>query len=285
MTRIVPDHDTAGPAAGQPVLLVHAGVCDRRMWRPQLAALAEAGHRLLLPDLRGYGGTPATAGPYRDADDLLALLDAHGVRRTAVVGASFGGTVALELAARHPDRVTALALLAASPPDLEPGPELTAFIEREDALLEAGDLAAATELNVATWLGPEATEEVRAEVRAMQRHAFELDRAAEEAAEHGGDEHGGDEHGGEEDGGDEGGGDEGPEPAVDLAAVTARTLAVAGAHDLPDFRRAAAEYPARLTGAAGVRYAELPWAGHLPSLERPDETTRLLLDFLAGPAG
>lgn len=68
-----------------------------------------------------------------------------------------------------------------------------------------------------------------------------------------------------------------PESPVDLAAVAAPTLVVGGAHDHPDFRGIAAELPGLVPGAEHV---ELPWAGHLPSLERPAETTRLMLEFL-----
>ena len=62
-------------------------------------------------------------------------------------------------------------------------------------------------------------------------------------------------------------------------AVTARTLVVAGAHDLPEFVTLARWLAAELPEA---RYLELDWAGHLPSLERPDLINPILLDFLAG---
>jgi pimeloyl-ACP methyl ester carboxylesterase len=256
-------HDTAGD--GAPLALLHSSVCDRRMWDPQWSALADAGHRVVRCDFRGFGDTPAATAPHRDADDVLALLDALGIGRTALVASSYGGRVALEFAARWPDRVTAMALLCPALPGHEPGPELTAFDEREEALLGAGDLAGAVELNVETWLGPDAGEAAREKVRRMQRHAFEVQLAAEEEA------------------GDGAGGGTGelPGPALDLSAVTAPVLAVSGAHDLADFRAIAARLPSLLTGS-DARHLELPWAGHLPGLERPAETTALLADFLRG---
>jgi len=66
----------------------------------------------------------------------------------------------------------------------------------------------------------------------------------------------------------------------DVSAVRARCLAVPGAHDLPDFRQIAARLPELLPAA---RHRELPWAGHLPSLKRPAETTTLLTSFLREP--
>jgi 3-oxoadipate enol-lactonase len=65
---------------------------------------------------------------------------------------------------------------------------------------------------------------------------------------------------------------------VDLSVITAPCLAVSGGKDLPDFREIAAGLPERL---AGARHHELPWAGHLPGLERPGVVTDLLTRFLS----
>jgi pimeloyl-ACP methyl ester carboxylesterase len=68
-----------------------------------------------------------------------------------------------------------------------------------------------------------------------------------------------------------------PAAHVDLSAITARCLAVSGGLDVPDFRQIAADLPHLVEGAPHV---ELPWAGHLPSLERPDVITAMIADFL-----
>lgn len=249
-------HDVAGD--GPALVLLHSGVCDRRMWDAQWPSLIDAGYRLVRCDFRGFGESAAADGPHNDADDVLDLLDGLGVAQAAIVGSSYGGQVALEIAARRPERVSALALLCAALPGHEPSAELTELGEREEALLEDGDLDGATELMVETWLGPDAGETVREAVRRMQRHAFGLQSAAEEFEE--------------------------IEHEVDLAAVRAPCLAVSGAHDLADFRRIAARLPGLLVDAEHV---ELPWAGHLPSLERPSAITELLIGFLRKtvPAG
>ncbi|GGQ58836.1 alpha/beta fold hydrolase [Couchioplanes azureus] len=240
-------HDVSG--TGPTVLFVHSTVADRRMWDPQVSALAAAGYRAVRCDLRGYGETPAPDRPYDNALDVLELLDDGPA---ALVGASGGGRVCLELAARWPDRVRALALLCTAVADHEPSAQLRAFGAREDELLEAGDVAGATELNVATWLGPDAGDATRERVRLMQRHAFEVQLAATaEVAP--------------------------VRTPVDVSAVTAPTLVVSGGHDLADFREVAARLAARLPGS---RHVELDWAGHLPSLERPGTVNDLLLDFL-----
>lgn len=245
-------HDVAG--SGPTVVLLHSTVCDRRMWEPQVPALVQAGWRVVRGDLRGFGETPVPDGPYNNAQDVVDLLDQLGVEEAALVGASGGGRVALEVAARWPRRVTALALLCTASTGHEPSAELRAVGEREDALLEAGDVAGATALNVDTWVGPHADEATREQVRRMQQHAFEVQLAATE---------------------------EFPQlrPEFDVATIMARTLLVSGAHDLADFRRIAVGLAERI---AGARHLELDWAGHLPSLERPDEVNRLLVEFLRG---
>ncbi|RGD62332.1 alpha/beta fold hydrolase [Kitasatospora xanthocidica] len=241
-------HDVAG--SGPAVVLLHSSVCDRRMWDAQWQPLVDAGHRVVRCDFRGFGDTPLADAPYSDAGDVLALLDHLGIGTAALVGASYGGRIALTAAALRPEAVTRLALLGAGMPGHQPSDTLRAFGGREDALIEAGRIDEAVELNVESWLGPEADERTRAHVRRMQRHAFDVQMTATVGSDR-------------ED--------------VDLGRITAPTLAVSGAHDFPDFREIAAALPALLPDA---RHQELPWAGHLPSLERPAETTALLLAFL-----
>ena len=106
-------YDVAGN--GPALMLLHSTVCDRRMWDPQWPVLVDAGYRVMRCDFRGYGATPVPQGPHNDADDVLDLL-----RRAWGAGADGGGLgaltaakVALEIAARWPQRITALALVCA----------------------------------------------------------------------------------------------------------------------------------------------------------------------------
>ena len=242
--------------SGPAVVLLHAGVADGRMWDSTRDALADA-WTVVVPDLRGFGDSPvppADADAWSNSGDVLDLLDRLGIAEAAVVGASFGGRVATEIAATAPDRVTRLVLLAPAAAGMEPGEALRAFGDEEDALLETDDVEAATELNVRTWLGPDADEAARALVHDMQKRAFELQLAADQDAE--------------------------PQPVdADPSRITAPTTVVVGAHDFQDFTEVARRLRDTIPTAELV---ELDWAGHLPTLERPAETVALVRRALAG---
>jgi pimeloyl-ACP methyl ester carboxylesterase len=219
------------------IVLIHAGICDASMW-DGFDLPGAVRHELR------FGDTPLPeSGEFSHANDLEACL---GGEPSTLVGASFGGQVCLEVAARRPNLVTELILLDARLPDHAWSDELVAFAEEEDRLLEEGDLDAATELNVHFWAPAPAVAERE---RPMQRRSFEL--MVSSAAE-----------------------DIEPE-RIDLAAIGARTLVVVGELDVRAIaERLAAEIPdAELVVMEGVT--------HLPSLERPDETARLVREFLA----
>ncbi|MEW1839953.1 alpha/beta hydrolase [Nonomuraea angiospora] len=234
---------------GEPVVLLHSTATDSRMWDAQVEALSER-FRVITVDFRGYGRSPYRSdGPYSDGDDVARLLAALEVSRAALVGSSGGGRVALELAAAG----LAGRLVLLNPiSDLAPTPDLRAYWDEEGRLLEAGDVEGAAQLNARTLLGPEASREAFGRVVEMQRHAFEVQLAAD------------------------------PEPSqvekeFAPAQIDVPALVVAGGHDLPYFQESARHLAGELPRAQLV---ELEWAGHLPALERPEEINRLLLDYL-----
>lgn len=237
---------------GPAVVLLHAGVADLRMWDGPAAQLARD-HRVVRCDLRGFGGSALAPGAsYSDAEDVLALLEELGVDRFALVGASYGGYVALQVASAVPERVERLVLLAAAADLLEPDDGLRSLWQEEGRLVDAGDLAGATELNVRAWLGPEADEGARELLRRMQREALEQQVAAGDVENR-------------------------ELPVVpERIAMPARVLV--GLRDQQFFVDTGRELARRLPDAQLV---ELPWAGHLPTLERPDEGMRLLTEALA----
>jgi len=113
------------PGAGSPTLLLHGIGNYGRYW--DLFADGVGGRlRLVAPDARGHGESGRPADGYAPADfaaDALAVLDAIGIARAVVVGHSMGGLHAINLAARHPERVRALVIVDASPDPMPAGAE------------------------------------------------------------------------------------------------------------------------------------------------------------------
>jgi pimeloyl-ACP methyl ester carboxylesterase len=111
----------AGPADGPPVLLLHGFPDSWRLWRHQVEALAAAGHRVLAPDLRGFGRStrPPAVADYELPTlvaDVTGLLDALEIGRAAVVGHDWGATLAWRVAMLAPDRVERLVVVSVGHP-------------------------------------------------------------------------------------------------------------------------------------------------------------------------
>lgn len=111
---------------GTPLLVIHGAGGGHDQGMAFARPLLREGFRVIAVSRFGYLGAPlpADASPAAQADANIALLDALGVERAAVIGVSAGGPSALETAIRHPDRVSALALvvpLAYLPPEADPG--------------------------------------------------------------------------------------------------------------------------------------------------------------------
>ncbi len=135
---------------GPPMLAIHGGFSDGRgTWRSQRETLKDR-HRLLVVDRRGHGASPVDPHPYTiagDADDVLQAADGRGVAAFHLVGHSYGGLVALEVARRAPGRILSLHLI--EPPYLSllpEDPDVAPLIERGKSIFE----------HAATW-SPERT--------------------------------------------------------------------------------------------------------------------------------
>jgi pimeloyl-ACP methyl ester carboxylesterase len=247
---------------GPPVVFLHAGIVDSRMWEPQWTAWH--GFRLVRCDLPGFGASPPRAGPTCAAAEVATLLDALALGPARLVGCSFGARLALELAVARPDLVAALVLVGASMPGAPPTDDVRAFSAAEEALLAAGDLDAAVELNVATWFdgprrGPDSAHAApRAAVTEMCAHAFAQQLPLLAELEY-------------------------RELVLDLpdrlADVAVPALVVVGDEDV-DWMLDSAPLLAETLPRAGL--AALTGAAHFPSLERPAEFDDVVLPFLTG---
>ena len=106
--------------SGPPIVLIHGFLCDGSLFTQQVKALAQ-NHRIINIDLRGHGRSGLSESPYTIydlVDDVVAVLDAEGVKAAVWMGLSMGGFVSLRAALNRPDRVRALVLV-----DTDAGPE------------------------------------------------------------------------------------------------------------------------------------------------------------------
>lgn len=133
--RIHAEH--IGTGADSAVLLLHAGVADRRVWNHVVGPLHEAGHHVIRYDVRGYGRSEPATEPHSLVADALLVLDAAGVESAHFVGLSQGAATSVDTALAHPRRVRSLTLVAPGLSGYE-WPRLPGFAERM-AAAEAGD--------------------------------------------------------------------------------------------------------------------------------------------------
>ena len=252
-------YQTAGPADGPALVLLHGFGLDRRMWAPQ-AGLAER-FFLVTYDLRGFGASaPMDPGvPYTHAGDLLALLDHLGAGAAALAGLSFGGLVALQAAAQSPDRVRALVLMDALLPGVRWDPECRAGFAEVDRQVSAGGVTAGQQawLHHPLFAGARRDPGLAAQLAVMVSDypgQHWLGQDPETA---------------------------GPRPAEVLGRLTMPALVVAGEQDMPCFL----EMTGILAGGIpGAEHTLIPGAGHMVNMERPAEVNALLTSFLAKAA-
>ena len=249
-------HEVTG--SGPALLLVHAGIADRRMWDGQVGPFAAAGWTVIRADLPGFGETPLPAGPVALWATLRDLLDHLGVERAVVAGASLGGRAAVDLALAVPERVRALVLVGSGLAGHRfAEPALFELWDRSEAALERGDHEEAARVEIGTWVagmgrGPEAVDpEVGRRVREMLLAAYAHGEADLEEPD--------------------------PPAATRLGEIAVPTLVVVGEHDRPDIHAMAA---ALAGGIAGAERVVLAGTGHLPNLERPAAFNRVVLEFL-----
>ncbi len=256
---------------GVPIIFSCGYSTTRENFRPQVAPLVAAGHRVVLWDFRGHGDSDAPEDP--DAysfdivlDDLARVIDwtakpsdhqAAHEGPVVLAGFSFGGALSLHFALRHPERVRALVLLDTGPgfknPDAQAG--WLAQVEKIATNLETRGLQSFVESRAAaTAIGrrpelPAAKHAARAIAKMSARGVANFGRRVS-----------------------------GPIPGCidELAQITAPALVIVGEHD-DAYLRAADVMAARLPNAKKII---IPAAGHVVSIEEPAALNAAILDFL-----
>lgn len=243
---------------GFPLVLVHAGIADSRMWNDQFPEFARH-YRTLRYDRRGFGQTKPGAGSFSHHADLYGLLKSLQIHQAHLVGCSQGAKTILDLALEQPESVRSLTLVS---------PAVSGFAydgkpprqAEEYALADAaGDLDRINELELQIWVDgplrkPEQVERrLREKVREMNAIALRNEAELGEETELE------------------------PPAAGRLENVQIPTLIVTGNLDTPRTLAAGEFLASHIHGAQRV---VMPGTAHLPNLEEPEEFNEHVLEFL-----
>ena len=243
---------------GMPVVFVHAGVADRRMWDDQFPVFAER-YRAIRFDMRGFGNTEPVAAEYATHDDLHALLQVLGVERAYLIGCSMGGGTCMDFALEHPDMAAALVMVGSGPVGLDLDVPMPAKFAEIEAAAKNGEWEKFLELQTQVWFDGEGrapsdvNQAARAKMAAMNRNALALSRHAQgqyKAMQ--------------------------PTAAERLEELRLPVLVVYGDRDIPYIQAAAKVMGEHIAGAKVVL---MPNTAHLPNMERPDEFNQIVLNF------
>ena len=254
----------AGDGAGPPIVLIHAAIADHRAWDAMVPGLAAAGFHVIRYDYRAFGASTTEDVEFSNRADLLAVLDAFGASRAALVGNSRGGQIAFDTAIEFPERVVAVVGVGAGLGgfDGEPAPEELAIFEEGERLESAPepDIDAIVDFDARVWVdGPgQPTDRVdpaiRETVMAMDRALYEPGRVrGRPIVLH-------------------------PRANDRLGELRCPVLAVAGALDVSDVAQTARRLEAAAPNARAVVWPEV---AHMIGMEAPDRLNALIVDFLA----
>lgn len=257
----------AGVEAGEgiPVVFLHAGVCDSRMWASQINAVAEAGFWAVAYDRRGHGDTISPDETFTHLEDLEAVLDALDIHAAVFVGSSKGGALAIDFTLANPERVAGLVLIGTSISGdklpLLPA-EVMRVVHAMEAVAESGHVEAINAVEAHAWLDGPLSESgrvsgaVRELFYAMNAQILSKSRLTRE---------------------------EPADSAIDLVAgIDTPTLLVAGDLDFPHIVNRHDDLSEDMDNAFAV---VIEGTAHLPSLERPDLFNPFLLEFLNALTG
>jgi pimeloyl-ACP methyl ester carboxylesterase len=239
---------------GQPILFIHAFPLHSGMWERQIAAFSPR-HRVIAPDLRGFGGSARGSGAAsldQHADDIAALLDQLGIDKTTIAGLSMGGYISFALWRRHRARISGLILAdtraGADSEEARQGREKNARLAEEQG---PGAIADQMLPKLLSGNAPAALrDEVRRMIESNDRAGIAAALRAMAAR---------------------------PDSTPLLASIDVPALVIVGAEDA---LTPPSEAQAMFDAIPGCRIAELPGAGHLANLEAPDALNDAIDEFL-----
>ncbi len=243
------------------MIMIHAGICDHRMWQQQISHFSRR-FRVLAFDMRGFGQSKLVEGEFSHTEDIRALLDALNIQEAWLMGCSQGGKMAINLTLLYPERVKGLLLVApaisgyrysGSPHPLEDNLE-----EAETA----GDIAHLCELEIQVWVdgAGRKPEDVDPMVRQL---VYEMNFIPLNVPETQWEQE-----------------IETQPRAIDhLESIDKPTLLIVGDLDVPSSLERVDILAERIAGAKKVM---MYGTAHLPNMEFPEVFNQIVDDFLSG---
>lgn len=126
---------------GEPLVFVHSGFTDHRVWEYQLAAFSSK-YKVISFDLRGYGKSDLPLGPFSHMEDLKSLLDVLQLSKVNLIGSSLGGAVAIEYTLQYPEMVKSLVLVGSGLKGYSYPPEYVTEIMELSGIVQAQGIEA-----------------------------------------------------------------------------------------------------------------------------------------------
>lgn len=249
--------------SGRSIVMIHASFVDRRIWDDQFHFLADQGFQSVRYDVRGFGKSDVPKTQYTDHEDLKLLLEHLGIKRTAIVGVSNGGRIALDFAIEYPDLVDSLVLVNSLASGYEPEGTYESSMWEEigrkdrerDLLFSRGRIREAVDANVelrGTGMSEQARERLT-EISLDNYHFMKGDVNKHRKY---------------------------PEPPAfkRLGEVKAPTLILSGGRDLEAYHVVSRRLN---SGISTSQLKIIENGGHIANMSSPDEFNRVLLEFLS----
>ncbi len=242
---------------GQPLVLLHDGLLDCRIWDDQFELFSRS-YRTIRYDVRGHGRSKPSGGEFSHVNDLRCLLNLLGAEPAHLVGASNGGRISIDFALSHPGMVGSLVLVGSSLSGYQPSDEQR---RRISAAFVAGRECGAPAfaefwLQDPFWAPSLRNASLRRRLRGLLIGAFHGFQRVSEGSER-----------------------RGASAIHRLSEIRVPVLVVVGEHDDPDNHAIANKLESDVPAAEKILVSG---AGHMLNLEKPEEFDRLTLDFLSG---
>ncbi len=246
---------------GPPLVLIHAGFLDSRMWDEQFQLFAQK-FRVIRYDVRGYGKSDQPLSIFSDYKDLRSLLDHLNVKSTHIVGVSNGGRIALDFAVEYPGMMNSLVLVGtgvkgrevSSPEEEKAWDEFDAQMKPQEEAVKENRLAEAAEMDVDAWASAQtpASRKRILEIALDNSHTQKENPGKLQVS---------------------------PQPPAfkRLSEIRVPTLVIIGDRDIRGMRYISDDVHSKISGSKKL---VIPGADHIVNKSKPEEFNRAVLEFL-----